>query len=65
MNKQSGSDWPVKLMDAFNRHWQDAHNADYEVCDDPACKAAFAEELRLGLVVENEDGSYGIPAVQP
>ena len=32
---------------AFLRHTSEHHNADYEVCDDPQCQAAYALELRL------------------
>jgi len=52
------TEWPQHLTDQFNRHCDEHHNADYEVCDNPACAAAFAEELRRGLIVETSPGVY-------
>jgi len=32
------------IADAFNRHCEENHQADYEVCTDAQCEAAYALE---------------------
>ena len=49
------TEWPEHLVAQYNHHCVH-HNADYEVCPDTACTAAFAEELALGLLVKDESG---------
>lgn len=56
--KTAPARWPQHLTDQFNRHCDEHHNADYEACDNPGCAAAFAEELRRGLIVETSPGVY-------
>ena len=36
------------IAQAFNRHTQEHHNSDYEVCRDPLCETAYALEQAGG-----------------
>ena len=37
----------IAIHDAFDRHCRELHNADFEVCDDPTCQAAWGLECQL------------------
>lgn len=41
-----------QIADAFKRHCAENHNADFEACDDPQCKAAYELEF---LLIEREE----------
>lgn len=40
--------WNIRRAFAFQRHCDELHNADFEVCADPQCRAIVEEEVRRG-----------------
>jgi hypothetical protein len=42
--------WSTRRAAAFERHCAELHGADFEVCDDPQCRAVVEEEVCRGLL---------------